>query len=165
MTSREAFLETWKMESATTQRVLDAVPNAKLDYRPDPKSRTGLELAAHVAGHGPILTALVETGRIGGGPMPAPKSLKEAVGVFGASLPKLEKLIQGTDDKTWDTRMSGIFGPDGKAMMQAPLGTMVWFLFYDLVHHRGQLCAYLRAMGGKVPSVYGPSADDPGRPS
>jgi uncharacterized damage-inducible protein DinB len=26
-------------------------------------------------------------------------------------------------------------------------------------HHRGQLSAYLRAMGGKVPSIYGPSAD------
>ena len=27
------------------------------------------------------------------------------------------------------------------------------------IHHRGQLSAYLRAMGGKVPSIYGPSAD------
>ena len=165
MTSREAFLETWKMESAATQRVLDAVPNAKLDYRPDPKSRTGLELAAHVAGHGPILNMLVETGSIKAGPMPAPKSLKDAVGVFAASLPKLEKLIKSTDDKTWDTKMTGLYGPDGKAMMQMPLGNMVWFTFYDLVHHRGQLTTYLRAMGGKVPSVYGPSADDPGRPA
>jgi uncharacterized damage-inducible protein DinB len=30
------------------------------------------------------------------------------------------------------------------------------------VHHRGQLSAYLRAMGGKVPEIYGPSADTPG---
>ncbi len=27
------------------------------------------------------------------------------------------------------------------------------------VHHRGQLGTYLRAMGGKVPGIYGPSAD------
>lgn len=164
MTSREAFLDTWNMESASTQRVLDAVPNAKLDYRPDPKSRTGLELAAHVAGHGPILAMLLETGDIKAGPMPAPKSLRDATGVFAASLAKVEKLIKGTDDKSWETRMTGLYGPDGKAMMKAPLGNMVWFTLYDLIHHRGQLCAYLRAMGGKVPSVYGPSADDPGRP-
>jgi uncharacterized damage-inducible protein DinB len=29
------------------------------------------------------------------------------------------------------------------------------------VHHRGQLCTYLRAMGSKVPPVYGDSADFP----
>ena len=28
-------------------------------------------------------------------------------------------------------------------------------------HHRGQLSAYLRPMGGKVPSIYGGSADEP----
>ena len=27
------------------------------------------------------------------------------------------------------------------------------------MHHRGQLAAYLRAMGSKVPNIYGPSAD------
>jgi uncharacterized damage-inducible protein DinB len=27
------------------------------------------------------------------------------------------------------------------------------------IHHRGQLSAYLRPMGGKVPSIYGPSGD------
>ncbi|MGA3241300.1 MAG: DinB family protein [Bryobacteraceae bacterium] len=29
------------------------------------------------------------------------------------------------------------------------------------VHHRGQLSSYLRPMGAKVPSIYGPSADEP----
>jgi uncharacterized damage-inducible protein DinB len=28
------------------------------------------------------------------------------------------------------------------------------------IHHRGQLSAYLRPMGAKVPSIYGPSADE-----
>ncbi|MEZ4457981.1 MAG: DinB family protein [Gemmatimonadales bacterium] len=29
------------------------------------------------------------------------------------------------------------------------------------IHHRGQLAAYLRAMGSKVPTIYGGSADEP----
>jgi uncharacterized damage-inducible protein DinB len=29
------------------------------------------------------------------------------------------------------------------------------------MHHRGQLAAYLRAMGSKVPAMYGGSADEP----
>ena len=38
----------------------------------------------------------------------------------------------------------------------------VWGMFFDAIHHRGQLTTYLRPMGGKVPSIYGPSGDDPG---
>jgi uncharacterized damage-inducible protein DinB len=32
-------------------------------------------------------------------------------------------------------------------------------LMLDAIHHRGQLSTYLRPMGGKVPSIYGPSGD------
>jgi uncharacterized damage-inducible protein DinB len=37
----------------------------------------------------------------------------------------------------------------------------MWLALFDAVHHRGQLTTYIRPMGGKVPSVYGPSADSP----
>jgi uncharacterized damage-inducible protein DinB len=36
---------------------------------------------------------------------------------------------------------------------------MMWFFFFDIIHHRGQLSTYVRPMGGAVPSIYGPSAD------
>jgi uncharacterized damage-inducible protein DinB len=39
---------------------------------------------------------------------------------------------------------------------------MCWGYLFDMVHHRGQLSSYLRPMGAKVPSIYGPSADDSG---
>jgi uncharacterized damage-inducible protein DinB len=29
-----------------------------------------------------------------------------------------------------------------------------------MIHHRGQLAAYLRAAGSKVPAIYGMSADE-----
>ncbi len=163
MTSREAFVQTWGMESATTQRVLKAVPEKNLSYRPDPRSRTGLELAVHVAGHSYILTTLLESGELRtGGSMPTPKTAREAAGIFDAALPKLQKTLSGMSDKTWDEKPSRIVAPDGKALMSNTLGNLAWFLLYDLIHHRGQLAAYLRAMGGKVPSIYGPSADDAG---
>ena len=31
---------------------------------------------------------------------------------------------------------------------------------FDAIHHRGQLSTYFRAMGAKVPSIYGESYDD-----
>jgi uncharacterized damage-inducible protein DinB len=37
----------------------------------------------------------------------------------------------------------------------------LWFVLSDHIHHRGQLTVYLRIVGGKVPSIYGPSADEP----
>ncbi|HEU0053964.1 MAG TPA: DinB family protein, partial [Longimicrobium sp.] len=37
----------------------------------------------------------------------------------------------------------------------------MWFLLHDQIHHRGQFSIYLRIAGGKVPSIYGPTADEP----
>jgi len=37
----------------------------------------------------------------------------------------------------------------------------LWFLLCDQIHHRGQLSVYLRMADGKVPSIYGPSGDEP----
>jgi uncharacterized damage-inducible protein DinB len=48
----------------------------------------------------------------------------------------------------------------GKLFKTAPVGETAWDFLLDAIHHRGQLTAYIRPMGGKVPSVYGPTADD-----
>ena len=48
---------------------------------------------------------------------------------------------------------------EGKLVAEHPAGTFVWLCLFDAIHHRGQLAAYLRPMGGKVPPIYGPSAD------
>jgi uncharacterized damage-inducible protein DinB len=38
---------------------------------------------------------------------------------------------------------------------------ILWFMLMDSIHHRGQLSVYVRMTGGKVPSIYGPSGDEP----
>ena len=43
------------------------------------------------------------------------------------------------------------------------MGEFFWFSLLDAIHHRGQLSVYIRPMGGKVPSIYGPSGDDMGQ--
>ena len=50
----------------------------------------------------------------------------------------------------------------GGAAWEDTIAKMAWGFLFDAVHHRGQLSTYLRPMGGKVPSIYGPSADDSG---
>ncbi len=44
--------------------------------------------------------------------------------------------------------------------IQTPAAGIVSFAMGHSVHHRGQLSSYIRPMGGKVPSIYGPSADE-----
>jgi uncharacterized damage-inducible protein DinB len=45
--------------------------------------------------------------------------------------------------------------------MQQPAASLLGFANNHSTHHRGQLAAYLRAMGSKVPAIYGASADQP----
>ena len=42
-----------------------------------------------------------------------------------------------------------------------PVAEFLWFMLMDSVHQHGQLSVYVRCAGGKVPSIYGPSADEP----
>jgi uncharacterized damage-inducible protein DinB len=163
MTSKESFLLMWDMEAEATKRVLSAVPDKNTDWRPHPKSRSAIELTAFVAAHAPVLMAFMEKGEVRAAPMDPPKSIKEAAGVFTAMLPQVSKALKAVDEKAWDTRPATLYAPDGSVMQSAPLGGMIWFTLFDLIHHRGQLSTYLRPMGGKVPSIYGPSADDPGK--
>jgi len=163
MTSRDSFLLMWGMEAATTKRVLAAVPEKNNGWKPDPKSRSAIELTAFVAGHAFVLATILETCEFKPGPMTPPTSMKEAAGMFDAMLPRVEKALKSVDEKSWDTKIAKLFDPKGAVMQEAPLGGMAWFTLFDLIHHRGQLSTYLRPMGGKVPSIYGPSADDPGK--
>jgi uncharacterized damage-inducible protein DinB len=70
----------------------------------------------------------------------------------------MERALSATGDAKWEQDGNMYFG--GKLMRTAPIGETVWDFLFDAIHHRGQLTAYLRPMGGKVPSVYGPTADE-----
>ena len=48
-------------------------------------------------------------------------------------------------------------------LLKDTVGGLLWIALFDVVHHRGQLSTYIRPMGGKVPSIYGPSADEAGQ--
>jgi uncharacterized damage-inducible protein DinB len=163
MTNRESFLQIWGMEAPVTRRLLAAVPEGNIAYRPDPKSRTAIELTGFVAGHAPILAALLRTGEVRGAPSAAPGSIKEAAAVFASVQPQVEQALSSVDEKTWEQKIGHIYGSDGSVFLSGPVGTLAWTTLFDLIHHRGQLSTYIRPMGGKVPSIYGPSADDPGK--
>jgi uncharacterized damage-inducible protein DinB len=58
----------------------------------------------------------------------------------------------------WD-RAASLTRGEQEIILKDTVGGLLWLAFFDALHHRGQLSAYIRPMGGKVPSISGPSAD------
>ena len=161
MTNREFFLQCWKQEYPTFLKVLRAEPHDKLDYRPDPRSRSAGELVWLQVLEKQCWLELLETGKINWSVTAPAMSLEGMIDAYRKAHAELAPQLESLDDRTWETK-STKFLMDGRVYFEVPLGQMFWLGLFDAIHHRGQLTVYIRPMGGKVPSIYGPSADDPG---
>lgn len=161
MTNRQFFLKCWQEEYPTFLKVLKAVPDGRLDYRPDPRSRSAAELVWLQVLEKRCWFELLETGKINWTVTAPPTNLAEMISAYDRAHHELFPHLEDLDDDTWDRR-STQFLIDGLVYIETTLGHMFWIGLFDAIHHRGQLTVYLRPMGGKVPSIYGPSADDPG---
>ena len=157
----EFFANMLENEGKTTAKVLAAVPDSGRDYKPDEKSRTAWDLATHLAlGDIWFLDSIIN-GKFEFDPemekQAAAKftTIKEVVDHYNREFPaRVNQLRALPVDKL--TQVVDFFG-----MMQMPNATYLGFANNHSIHHRGQLAAYLRAMGSKVPSIYGGSADEP----
>jgi uncharacterized damage-inducible protein DinB len=161
MTNRQFFLKCWQAEHPTFLKVLKAVPADRLDYRPDPRSRSAAELVWLQVLEKRCWFELLETGMINWKVTAPPNDLASMISTYERAHDELLPHVEKLDDDTWDRR-STQFLIDGRVFIETTLGHMFWIGLFDAIHHRGQLSVYLRPMGGKVPSIYGPSADDPG---
>ena len=161
---KEHFLATYQREHETTMRVLRAYPTDKLDLKPHELSKTAKELAwVFVLERG--LGTMAFTRQFpppeGSGPPAAPES-------WDAILTALEKahndygnMIRSASDEDLNENITWFSGP--KQLGEITRFQLIWFLLLDQIHHRGQFSIYLRMAGGKVPSIYGPTADEPWR--
>jgi uncharacterized damage-inducible protein DinB len=156
MTDREFYLARLKAEFAGFRKVLQALPPDRLDYTPHEGSPTAAQIVATLAGEHQACVQLLETGATEWNP-PTPRSLDAMVADFEASWKRMEDDVAKFDDASW-TKM-GKFSSGGMEFPGQPVGQFLWFILFDAIHHRGQLTTYIRPMGGKVPGVYGPSAD------
>ena len=147
----------FERETQTTLRVLEAVPTGHLDYRPDGKAKTGLGLVRHIAIEDEWLLTCIANGVF----TPPPDD-SDACGIMSpdAGVARYREKVPAALNRV--RAMSGEALASTINMFDMMQGPAVNFLAMALkhsVHHRGQLSTYLRAMGGKVPGIYGPSAD------
>jgi uncharacterized damage-inducible protein DinB len=144
-------------EMQTTLRVINAVPSGRLDYQPDSKSKTGLGLVRHLTLEDEWLLNSIANGEFA-----PPPDDSDACGIMNAADAEArykEKVPAALD------RVRALSGEqlsnviDLFGIIQAPAVNFLAMTIKHSVHHRGQLSSYLRAMGGNVPGIYGPSAD------
>lgn len=159
MNSREHFAHVFKDEKPRFLRVIQAVPAERASYRPHEKSNSASGLVWLLASELSDLCKVIDNGEVNF-VMPPEPSVAEAAAAYERNASEVEKRLPRLDDAAWGRKVR--FLVDGNVAWEAPLGDMAWGFLFDAIHHRGQLSSYLRPMGAKVPSIYGPSADDPG---
>jgi hypothetical protein len=159
-TARELFAESFKAEKPRFLRVLQAVPGDKSGYRPHEKNSCAGDIVWLIASEWGDACELIDKSKVDFVLRPAPADVRDSIAEFEKNAGAIEKRLGRLDDAAWEKNAQ--FFMDGKVAWEAPLGDMLFGFLFDAIHHRGQLSSYLRPMGAKVPSIYGPSADDPG---
>ncbi|MGH9443164.1 MAG: DinB family protein [Thermoanaerobaculia bacterium] len=160
MNTRDYFAECFKAEKPKFIRVLQAIPSDQAGYRPHPRSNSAADIAWLLASELGDACELVDFGKVDFVLKPTPAKIVESVASYEKNAGELERRLPTLDDAAWGKKAR--FLVDGNVAWEASLGDMLFGFLFDAIHHRGQLSAYLRPMGAKVPSIYGPSADDAG---
>jgi uncharacterized damage-inducible protein DinB len=159
----DALLPEFDHEMTTTRKVLERLPEDRLDWKPHVKSFSLGALATHVATlptWGAETLNKSELDLAGGQPAAALPSKTELMAAFDKNVAATRLALAGKTDAEllamWTLKRGGktLFSMPKTAVLRS-------FVFSHLIHHRGQLSVYLRLLDVPVPSIYGPSADEP----
>jgi uncharacterized damage-inducible protein DinB len=144
-------------EMQTTLRVIEAVPADHLDYQPDPKAKTGLGLVRHITLEDEWMLNSIADGRF-----PNPPEDSDACGIMtpADAIHRYKERIPAALNRVRALPAEKLTANiDLLGLIELPAINLLAMAVKHSVHHRGQLSTYLRPMGGKNPSIYGPSAD------
>jgi uncharacterized damage-inducible protein DinB len=153
---QNVYLGPLKIESRTTKSVLEAVPADKCEYKPDSISKSAMELVRHIAAADNRFLETVINGVFDANPNMIPENVKTPAEIAAWYEQRFAKNFE-TLTKVKGEQLVKIV--DFRGMFQRPAVTFVMMGLHHTIHHRGQLSAYLRSMGAKVPAIYGESYD------
>jgi uncharacterized damage-inducible protein DinB len=164
LSNREFFIQRWQQEYPAFVRVFKALPGDRLDYRPHPRSRSAGELAALLVSSQQSCIHLCKSRErfYSGLRWQEPATfgnLDQMISTYERDHSELAIQLRSLDDNGWNHQAWLIHGNE-EILLKDTVGGLLWIALFDTVHHRGQLSTYIRPMGGNVPSIYGPSADD-----
>jgi uncharacterized damage-inducible protein DinB len=165
MTLTQLFLGQLDSELRRTRRAIEQVPKGQDSWAPHPRSMPLMRLAGLVASMPSWVALIINQENVDLNP-PGGKSVYQQpaadellTALDKAAVDGRAALSGTTDDFLINTNWQLLVG--GKVVMETPRYVFLADTFTHLAHHRGQLTVYLRLLEQKVPSMYGPSADDP----
>ena len=166
MTYAETILPEFDQEMASTRKVLERVPEDKLDWRAHPKSNTIGWNANHLAEipgfvEGMLTRPSWDFAPVGGEHYQVPKltSRREILDLFDRNVATARKAIAAVKDeemgKMWSLLQAG------KPIVTMPRAAVIRSLVLNhLIHHRAHVCVYLRLNDIPVPAMYLVSGDE-----
>lgn len=161
----KSLLGEFLYEAENTRKILNAIPDSALAWKPSEKNWTTGQLGSHIAEvynwYHPTLHQDVLD-------MAAYKYDKGDISTASTIVAKFEENVKAAQialetatDESMFTNWKMVAGSDEPIFPVMPRIQVVrGFLFNHLYHHRGELVVYLRSTGNKVPGLYGPTADD-----
>jgi len=166
MDFQKELIAEYDAEIAKTRKILAAIPaDADFTFKPSPKSMSLSRLAGHTseamgewAVHTLTSDALIFAADHKFEPY-APTSTEAILTKFDEETAKAKAALASFDPAQWDTQWK--FGVGSQVWIDEPKYS-VWrnWVIDHTIHHRAQLGVYIRILGGKLPGVYGPSADE-----
>jgi uncharacterized damage-inducible protein DinB len=166
MTYAETVLPEFDQEMASTRKVLERIPQDKLEWQAHPKSHTIGWNASHLADLPNWLVVTLtqpslDIAPVGGEPYKLPNltSRDEILDYFDRNVAAARQAIT----KVKDEEMGQIWKLErgGMPLLAMPRGAVVRGLVLNhMIHHRAILCVYLRLNDIPVPGMYGPSGDE-----
>lgn len=159
-TEKQMFLGIWDKEFQTTLKVIKAYPENRQDFKPHEIARSAKDIVNTFISEERVGINGVVTGNMGTPDMSnLPTNIKEAISIYEKDHKNNFNKIKNMRAEDLSKMMKFWVAP--KKMGDVRKIDVLWgVVVMDMIHHRGQFSVYLRIVGGKVPSIYGPTADE-----
>jgi uncharacterized damage-inducible protein DinB len=154
----EMFLAAWDREAAKTVKVLQALPAAQYDFRPDPGGRSLGELAWHLAEGDAYISFGVDRGQFTMDVKPPNIERPRTVDALASGYERVHReavaRIRKLSPEDLDRTIVFFTGP------MTIRDILKDAIMAHGIHHRGQLTLMCRLAGGQAPGLYGPNREE-----
>ncbi len=158
--TKQEFVALRQSELPKTIKLLRLYPEDKKDLKPAATIRSAVETVTTFINEENVNKSYASTGRFD----MMTFQWETPLDSMAAAIDRFEMIARETDAVL--NRMSeDDFQKETEFFaMKMPISNALFVMLLDHIHHRGQFTIYSRMAGGKVPQIYGPSADEPWEP-
>ena len=158
MNNLDFFKSCFAYELNGTVAAFKSLPADKLDYKPNEKNKSAREQVAHLLGHITLFANILNSNVFEEKDEFDFADGQTAAAIYEERAKDLMIALEKYGEEKWDNETVEL-QHNGTTVIAVPRFRMMWIFLFDTIHHRGQLSAYIRPMGGKNPAIYGSSAD------